>query len=204
MAPAPAADHASRLRRLDLFPPGQADREFRPKGIHGFFHCLMIVFAVGRDAWKIDELDQYAAVAAGRESCRIRKGGHWYTSHRSCGSIFRSRHIFANKSRPISFFRSLRVVNSSPKYKRPWLPFPLSATNWQATFLRRASFCIRRSARQAENGKPARRRLATLRDYSERNLCVAQFLCDSFVELLGRCRGPIPRGPIHPDHGDTS
>jgi hypothetical protein len=34
----------------------------------------------------------------------------------------------------ISFFRSLRVVNSSPKYKRPWLPFSLSATNWQATF----------------------------------------------------------------------
>src|ERR1017187_1862650 len=86
--------------RWDFSPAGQADRKIRPEGIHGFFHCLMIVFAVGRDAWKIDELDQYAAVATGRESCGIRKGGHWFTSHRSCGSIFRSRHVFANSPFP--------------------------------------------------------------------------------------------------------
>jgi hypothetical protein len=34
----------------DLFPPGQADR-----------HCLMIAFAVGGGAWKIDELNRHAA-----------------------------------------------------------------------------------------------------------------------------------------------
>ena len=51
--------------------------------------------------------------------------------HKSWESIFRSRHIFASRSRPISFFRSFRVVNSSPKYNRPWLPLPLSATNSQ-------------------------------------------------------------------------
>jgi hypothetical protein len=39
----------------------------------------------------------------------------------------------------------LRVVKSSPKYKRPWLPLPRSPTNRQATFLRRASLCTRRS-----------------------------------------------------------
>ena len=38
--------------------------------------------------------------------------------------MLRSRHIFANRPLPISFFRSLRVVNSSPKYKRPWLLLP--------------------------------------------------------------------------------
>src|ERR1035437_222507 len=43
------------------------------------------------------------------------------------------------------FLRSLRVVNSSPKYRRPWLPFPLSPTNSQATFFRRASLRRRRS-----------------------------------------------------------
>src|ERR1039458_2413103 len=84
----------------------------------------MIVLTIGRDPREIDELDQNATVAAGRESCGIRKGGHCFTSHKSCGSIVRSRHIFASRSRPISFFRSLRVVNSSPKYKRPWLPAP--------------------------------------------------------------------------------
>src|SRR5260370_24224838 len=105
----------------------------------------MIVFAVGGDPWEIDELGQNAAVLAGRESCGIRKGGHCFTPYKSCGSIPRSRHIFAIRLRPISFFRSLRVVNSSPKYKRPWLPLPLSATNWQVTFLRRANFCTRRS-----------------------------------------------------------
>jgi hypothetical protein len=108
----------------DLFPAGQTDREIGPEGVHGFFHCLTIVFAVGRDARKIDELNQYAAVSASREFCGLSKSGHWFTPHRSCGSIFRSRHIFASRSRPISFFRSLRVVNSSPKYRRPWLPFP--------------------------------------------------------------------------------
>src|ERR1022692_4713969 len=32
-------------------------------------------------------------------------------------------------------------------------------------------------------------------EYFERNHPLAQFLCDSLGEQLGRCRGPIPRGP---------
>ena len=31
------------------------------------------------------------------------------------------------------------------KYKRPWLPLPLSRTNWQVTLRSRASFRMRRS-----------------------------------------------------------
>ena len=37
------------------------------------------------------------------------------------------------------------LVNSPPKYKRPWLPLPLSATNLQFTFWCFAKFCTRRS-----------------------------------------------------------
>jgi len=52
--------------RWDLFAAGQADGEIRSEGIHGFFHCLAIVFAIRGDTRKIDELDQDAAAAAGR------------------------------------------------------------------------------------------------------------------------------------------
>src|ERR1035438_2151108 len=105
----------------------------------------MIVFTIGGHMREIDELDQNAAVAAGRESCGIRKCGHWLTSHRSCGSMFRSRHIFAGRSRPISFFRSLEGGEFFAEVQAPVTTLPLSPTNSQAIFLRRANRCTRRS-----------------------------------------------------------
>jgi hypothetical protein len=66
---APATLRGRRCR--DLFPPGQADREFRPQRIHGFLHRLMIVFAVGRDARKIDEPSGILMVRLRRQSSSV-------------------------------------------------------------------------------------------------------------------------------------
>ena len=43
-------------------------------GVAGLAIAAAIVFAVGGDTRKIDKFDHYAAVAADREFCRIRKG----------------------------------------------------------------------------------------------------------------------------------
>src|SRR5690349_24870757 len=77
-APAPGAVHASRLRARGCLLSGQPDGEIRAESIDGFFHRLMLVFAVSGDTREVDELYQDAAIAAGGEYCAMH--GHGFTS----------------------------------------------------------------------------------------------------------------------------
>jgi len=52
---------------------GQADGEIGAESVHGLFHGLAVVLAVGGNAGQIDKLDHDAAIAAGREFCGVAK-----------------------------------------------------------------------------------------------------------------------------------
>src|SRR5579864_3750941 len=105
-------------RHWNLLTAGQADGEIGAESVHGFFKRLSLIRAIGCNAWKVDEFDQYAAVAARGELGGIGKCEHWSTSDRSCGSIWRSRHILTNRSRAFASTPGVRIPHPSPFHVR--------------------------------------------------------------------------------------